>query len=134
MHEYSIVSSLIQMCESHAKQYNATSVAKVCIAIGERSGVDSALIKSAFEIFRLESPLCKNAKIDIEYQPVVLHCQSCGHDFNGENLTYSTCPFCQSQQVVITQGRELHLLNLELDIEDSQDCTQTQESCIMSSS
>ena len=68
MHEYSIVSSLIQMCESHAKQYNATSVAKVCIAIGERSGVDSALIKSVFETFRLESPLCKNAKIDIEYQ------------------------------------------------------------------
>ena len=52
MHEYSIVSSLIQMCESHAKQYNATSVAKVCIAIGERSGVDSALIKSVFETLR----------------------------------------------------------------------------------
>ncbi|TLD88268.1 MULTISPECIES: hydrogenase/urease nickel incorporation protein HypA [Helicobacter] len=134
MHEYSIVASLIQMCESHAKEHNAASIAKVCIAVGERSGVDSALVKSAFETFRLESPLCKNANIEIEYQPVVLHCQSCERDFSGENLTYSTCPFCRSQQVIITQGRELHLLNLELDIEDIQDSIQTQESYMMSSS
>ncbi|WP_300449071.1 hydrogenase/urease nickel incorporation protein HypA [uncultured Helicobacter sp.] len=116
MHEYSIVASLIKMCESNAKAYNATSIAKVRIAIGERSGVDSALIKSAFETFRTQSSICEKAELEIAYQPIVLHCQNCDYDFNGENYTYSTCPMCQSQQVIITQGKELHLLSLELDV------------------
>ncbi|MCH5314115.1 MAG: hydrogenase/urease nickel incorporation protein HypA [Helicobacter sp.] len=118
MHEYSIIASLIEMCESHAKEHNATNVAKVRIAIGERSGVDSALIQSAFDTFRLESALCKSAELEIEYQPIALHCISCGADFSGENCIYSTCPHCQSQQVSITQGKELHLLSLELDVND----------------
>ncbi|WP_414843415.1 hydrogenase/urease nickel incorporation protein HypA [Helicobacter hepaticus] len=78
MHEYSIVASLIQMCESHAKEHNAASIAKVCIAVGERSGVDSALVKSAFETFRLDSPLCQNTILEIQSQSVELECRDCG--------------------------------------------------------
>ncbi len=116
MHEYSIVASLIDMCESHANEHKATNVAKVYIAIGERSGVDSMLIKSAFDTFKAQSPLCKMAEIEIEYQPIMLHCQACGYDFKGENLTYSTCPACNKKEVIITQGKELHLLKLEMDV------------------
>ena len=117
MHEYSIVASLIQMCESHAKGHNAASIAKVCIAVGERSGVDSALVKSAFETFRLDSPLCQNTILEIQSQSVELECRDCGHYFQAQNLTYSTCPQCQSHNVIIAKGKELHLLSLELDIQ-----------------
>lgn len=116
MHEYSIITSLIEMCESHAKANNAISVAKVCVAIGERSGVDSALIESAFETFKLDSVFMQQAKLELSYQPVILQCQQCEQSFQSSNLSYSNCPHCQSQNVIITQGKELHLLSLELDI------------------
>lgn len=117
MHEYSIVAQLIDMCQSHALQHKASSIAKVRIAIGERSGVDGALIKSAFESFRLESPLCQNAQLEIEYQEVALYCEDCGHNFSAKDRIYSICPLCQSNKVTITQGKELHLLSLELDVQ-----------------
>ena len=66
MHEYSIVNSLIELCEEQAKAHNAKSVEEVHIAIGERSGVEKALIESAFESFKLESSVCKNAKLCVK--------------------------------------------------------------------
>lgn len=126
MHEYSIIAALFDMCESHAKAHNAYNVAKVHIAIGERSAVDSSLLQSAFDTFKLEYPLCQNATLEIVYQPIKLKCESCGYEFIGED--YGTCPMCQAHHIVITQGRELHLLRLELDIESNANTKQPKTS------
>ncbi|MEA3371493.1 MAG: hydrogenase maturation nickel metallochaperone HypA, partial [Campylobacterota bacterium] len=40
MHEYSIVQSLIDSCEEHLKENNATKVTKVVVKIGVLSGVE----------------------------------------------------------------------------------------------
>lgn len=117
MHEYSIVNSLIEMCEEQAKAHNAKSVEEVHIAIGERSGVEKALIENAFETFKLESSLCKNAKLCVQIQNVVLECKDCALSFEIKDLSLAQCPQCQSQNTHITQGKELHLLRLEMCVE-----------------
>lgn len=116
MHEYSIVASLIEMCEDYALEHHAHNIATIRIAIGERSGVDQMLIQNSFETFKLDSQVCHNANLEIEIQNVILECQACHHRFDAKNLTYSTCPKCNSNQTTIIQGKELHLMALELDV------------------
>ncbi len=55
MHEYSIVSSLIEQCEQHAREQHSTKITRVAIKVGVLSGVEPELLKTAFETFKLEA-------------------------------------------------------------------------------
>ncbi|PAF42261.1 hydrogenase/urease nickel incorporation protein HypA [Helicobacter sp. 11S03491-1] len=114
MHEYSVVSSLIDLCEEHAGKNNATRIEKVIVGIGERSGMDKSLFISAFETFREESPVCKNAILDIIEEKIELKCKDCNYTFMPENMDYGICPKCQGKNLEIIKGREMHLLSLEM--------------------
>ncbi len=46
MHEYSIVQSLLESCEEHARTNNAKEVTKVIVKIGVLSGVEPDLYVS----------------------------------------------------------------------------------------
>ena len=54
MHEFSIVSHLLKSCEEIAQENGAKKILVVYVEIGERSGVDSELLKSAFSEFKKE--------------------------------------------------------------------------------
>lgn len=114
MHEYSVVASLIELCEQNAKKYNAVEIQKVVVSIGERSGMDKSLFISAFETFREESNICKNSLLEIIDQPIVLECQDCKHTFDAPKDEYGICEKCKSSQVKIIKGTEMFLMNLEL--------------------
>lgn len=116
MHEYSIISALIDLCEQHARENNALSVARVKIAIGERSGVELELLKSAFEALKSQSPLLESASLITQKEALELYCKDCDIHFRPKMLNLSTCETCKGHNVAITKGRELHLLSLELDI------------------
>ena len=114
MHEYSIVASLLEMCEDYATTHNAQSVATIRIAIGEHSGVDRMLIQNTFETFKLDSPPCQNATLEIQIQPICLCCQICKNEFEAHS--HASCPQCSSSQLTMSKGKELYLLSLELDV------------------
>lgn len=116
MHEYSIIASLIDMCESHAQANNADKIAKVRIGLGALSGVEAKLLQSAFEGFREQSSLCAEAMLEIEHQEVKLACLECKHQYTPKDLNLAQCPQCQSHKTSLIQGRELVLLSLELDV------------------
>ena len=61
MHEYSIVQALLDQCEDHAKEHNATAVTKVVVKIGKYSGVEPHLLEVAFETFK-EKTICSDAE------------------------------------------------------------------------
>lgn len=115
MHEYSIIHSLLELSQNHARSHNARRIAKIVISIGEKSGVDVALIESAFMGFREHYAMCEEAEIEIEIEKLGLECVKCKEIFypNGENVI---CPRCQSTNAQIKKGRDLHLLRLELDV------------------
>ncbi|GAA7557165.1 hydrogenase/urease nickel incorporation protein HypA [Helicobacter pylori] len=114
MHEYSVVSSLIALCEEHAKKNQAHKIERVVVGIGERSAMDKSLFVSAFETFREESLVCKDAVLDIVDEKVELECKDCLHVFKPNALDYGVCEKCHSKNVVITQGNEMRLLSLEM--------------------
>ncbi|CBG40164.1 hydrogenase/urease nickel incorporation protein HypA [Helicobacter mustelae] len=114
MHEYSVVASLIELCEQNAAHHQASAVEKVIVSIGERSGMDKSLFMSAFETFREESAVCKNSELEIVSQPVVLECKNCHFSFEPKSLEYGSCPQCGGEDLSVLKGTEMLLLRLEL--------------------
>ena len=113
MHEFSVVSSLIESCEEIAQHNQAEKILAIHLDIGERSGVNVALLKSAFEEFKLGS-LCEQAKLLIQESKVELTCDSCHQSNLANEQDYTHCPSCGSEQVKITKGNEMLLLRLEM--------------------
>ncbi|WP_297810226.1 hydrogenase/urease nickel incorporation protein HypA [uncultured Helicobacter sp.] len=113
MHEFSIVSSLIESCEEIAETNNAQKILAIYLEIGERSGVNITLLKSAFEEFKLGS-LCENSQLFIQESKVELTCNSCHQKNIAKELDYTHCPQCGSREVRIIKGNEMLLLRLEM--------------------
>ncbi len=112
MHEYSIVQSLLDSCEENAKVNNATKVMKVVVKIGVMSGVEPALLQTAFDTFK-ENTICSNATFIINMQPIVINCHNCGKQLVLNKNEYN-CPECKSIDLDVIDGEDMYLMQLEL--------------------
>lgn len=115
MHEYSVVSSLISLCEEQAIAHSAHKIITITIEIGECSGVNAELLERAFGVFKEESEYCKSAVLRIVRKKVELLCNNCGARFAAEGFEFAICPYCESNAVDICGGKELDLLSLEME-------------------
>lgn len=113
MHEYSIVQSLIELCEENAKVYNAAKIYKVIVKIGVLSGVDPHLLKIAFDAFK-EETICNDAKLIINMQPLVIQCNVCGSKSELKKIIYK-CRQCGDVNVEVVDGKEMYLMRLEME-------------------
>lgn len=113
MHEYSIVQSLLDSCEEHARENNSTNVTKVIVKIGVLSGVEPDLLQTAFDTFK-EKTVCEKAEFVINHQKVVISCLSCDEETTLEKHEFS-CPKCQSSQIKVIDGEDMFLMSLEME-------------------
>ncbi|WP_291951049.1 hydrogenase/urease maturation nickel metallochaperone HypA [Campylobacter sp.] len=110
MHELSITESLLELCEEYAQ---GKIIEEIHIKIGRLSGVETSLLKRSFETFKENSLVCKDAKIILHLQEILIECQKC--HFNGilENNIF-WCPKCGDKNLKIIDGEELYLMRLVL--------------------
>lgn len=113
MHEYSIVQSLLESCEEHARQNDAKKVTKVVVKIGVLSGVEPDLLQTAFDTFK-EQTICHGAEFLINHQKIVIECFDCGTKSTLEKHEFS-CPSCQSVDVKVVDGEDMFLMSLEME-------------------
>lgn len=113
MHEYSIVQSLLESCEEHARQNDAKKVTKVVVKIGVLSGVEPDLLQTAFDTFK-EQTVCHDAEFLINHQKIVIECFDCGTKSTLEKHEFS-CPSCQSVDVKVVDGEDMFLMSLEME-------------------
>lgn len=113
MHEYSIVSALIEECERLAREQQAVSISHVGIKIGVLSGVEPSLLETAFHTFKLDS-LCKHASLQMDIQPLLIRCFDCGHQSKKCDLTL-ICPLCNGLHTQVLDGEDMLLMQLELE-------------------
>lgn len=116
MHEYSVVASLLELCEGHVQKNGGGKVLKVVVALGERSGVEPQLFRSAFEVFKLDS-VCLESELVLEQKRVRLRCRVCGAEKLPEGLDFGLCDFCDTGEMEMIEGGELHLMSLEMEVE-----------------
>lgn len=111
MHEYSIVQALISQVEDQARRHGATSVGRIELRIGELSGVEVELLRTAFEVLR-ERSLCAGAELAIELVPATWTCPTCALLLQtGARLQ---CPECRAP-ARLTEGDEIVLQRLEME-------------------
>lgn len=115
MHEFSIVQSLLQIVEEHARREGAKEVSKVVLRVGVLSGVEVPLLETAFNTFK-EGSVARNARLVIEVEKLRLKCSDCGRESEKEELN-ALCPACGSLNTQVVGGQDLLLKSLELGIE-----------------
>ena len=113
MHEYSIVQSLIESCEDHVKQNDATKVTKVVVKIGVMSGVEPHLLSEAFNLFK-EGTICDGCEFVMNIQKVKIECREC-HQVSELQKNEYHCPDCKSVDVSVIDGEDMFLMQLELE-------------------
>ena len=113
MHEYSIVQSLVESCEEHAKKNSASKVTKVVIKVGVMSGVEPHLLQEAFETFK-EGTICDGCEFIMDVQKVKIECNDCSVISELEQNEYR-CPKCESIDIKIIDGEDMFLMQLELE-------------------
>ncbi|WP_104722711.1 hydrogenase/urease nickel incorporation protein HypA [Helicobacter mesocricetorum] len=114
MHEFSVVSSLLENCERIAKENQASKVLAIHLEIGERSGVNPDLLKKAFLDFKVGS-ICEDAELFIVFVKVNLFCEDCKQSSEVVGINYTQCPLCGSPSVKMIKGNEMLLLRLEME-------------------
>lgn len=112
MHEYSIVESLLDLCEKEAKKAGAKGVAKIVVKVGVLNGVEPDLLIDAYGVFS-DNSFAKDAKLDLIIQNVVISCNSCNETSELKELSYR-CPKCGSEDFRIIDGEELLLMSIDL--------------------
>jgi hydrogenase nickel incorporation protein HypA/HybF len=114
MHEYSIVQSLLDQVESTAAAHGATGVHRLRLRIGEMSGVETALLRTAYETFTDRS-ICAGAALEIVPVPVRWGCVSCDTDVpRGGALRCGNC----GGPARMTAGDEIVLERIEMEVPD----------------
>lgn len=114
MHEYSLVSSLMDEVERQARAHHATSVRAVHVRLGELAGVDPALFRTAFEMIQAHT-LCAEAKLTLITESAVWHCPHCRKPIQAGSAL--RCPEC-GVPARLDQGRDLVLDRLEMEVSD----------------
>jgi hydrogenase nickel incorporation protein HypA/HybF len=112
MHEYSIVSALMDRIEQEAAMRHATRVRAVKLRIGEIAGVEVELLKTAYEVVS-DDTICGGASLEIEVVPVRWACPRC--EARPERGARLLCPVCGGAVRLVT-GDEIMLDRLELEV------------------
>jgi len=112
MHEYGIVSALLEQVEAEARSHGSTRVDRLHVRIGELCGVDPELLSTAYETFR-ERSICATAELCVENVPARWECPSCGRLI--ARGTMLRCEQCQ-KPAILSAGDEIILDRIEMEV------------------
>ncbi len=115
MHEFSIVSSLLDLVEADVRKHKAKAASRVVVRIGEMSGVVAELLAEAFHVCK-HGTLAEQAELVVEKQEVVIRCH-CGYQGAIKDRRF-ICPVCGVADVEVTAGEDMILQRLELEVEE----------------
>ncbi|MDR3392544.1 MAG: hydrogenase maturation nickel metallochaperone HypA [Sulfuriferula sp.] len=112
MHELAVCQALVNQTVDIALQNAAQGVAVITLHIGPLSGVEPALLVSAFPL-AAAGTVAADAQLVIMPQPVRVRCRTCGADTEA-TPNRLLCGICGDYHTQLIAGDELLLANLEL--------------------
>lgn len=110
MHELSIVSGVVEICEQHAA---GRRVLAVTLTIGTLSGVVAEALEFCFEA-GTRGTLLEGARLEIEQIAASGFCAACGKTALIE-ACFDPCPHCGSYPLEIRSGEEMRVKELEVE-------------------
>jgi len=112
MHELSIAQALIEQVDAQARRHGAGAVGRVVVRIGVLSGVEPALLATAFPLAAAGS-VAASAELVLEPLPARGRCTACSAEFDAP-ASRLVCPHCGEWRTELLAGDELILASLEL--------------------
>jgi hydrogenase nickel incorporation protein HypA/HybF len=117
VHELSVCQALLAQVVEIATDRGASAVSRITVEVGPLSGVEPALLASAFEIVRAGS-CAAGAILLIETTAVTISCLICG----AESQTAPNrllCAACGGYRTRVVGGDELRLRGVELRVPEA---------------
>lgn len=111
MHELSLCAHILNQVELYAKKHKFGLVSKITLVIGQLSGIELDAMQFSFPI-AAKNTIAENAKLAILTQSAIANCQQCQKKFDLKTL-FSACPYCNSFEYDILQGKTLTLKSIE---------------------
>ena len=118
MHEMGIISGVLDVVNSSARDAGATRVLSVNLRIGEMTEAIEDALEFAFEALS-EGTLSEGAKLTIDMVKPSSICLSCANEFDHDRF-HRTCPECGSYETTLLTGRELEIASIEVDLPDDE--------------
>jgi hydrogenase nickel incorporation protein HypA/HybF len=115
MHELSVAYNLVESATAAAQAAGASRIVTVNLRLGALSGVVEDALRFGFDV-AARGTLAEGATLAVETAPARVACAGCGADGVLADLQWVRCPACGSARVVLSGGRELELVNLEVDV------------------
>ena len=113
MHEASLVESLLRQVVSLMQEHGAQRVHTIRVCVGEFSGVEPELFRSAYELLVDDSP-ARGAALELRTVPLRARCSACHQEFSVQQFCFQ-CPACECRQVDTIQGEDLLLESVALE-------------------
>lgn len=113
MHEVSIALNLLDIVTAQCRKEGYSRIEAVRIKIGRASGIMPDALAFAFDAIKGDS-IAREALLEIENVPLTGSCRDCGAVFTTEAEYVLACPTCASLSFVMTAGRELDIIDMEV--------------------
>jgi hydrogenase nickel incorporation protein HypA/HybF len=114
VHEYAIVGALVAQVQDEARKHADPRVTRVRIRVGALAGVDTVLLRTAWDLFR-EGTGCAEAVLEIVEEPVCWRCSACAAPIApGAVLRCAAC----GAPARLERGDALVLERIEMEVGD----------------
>jgi len=108
-----IASRILDAIVSQAGAEGARRITRLRMQVGQASGVSTEAL--AFAVQALSPGTCaEGIELDIETVELVMRCRTCGEQATAASPVF-TCPACGGHAADIVRGRELRLLDMDVD-------------------
>ncbi|PLX99146.1 MAG: hydrogenase maturation nickel metallochaperone HypA [Desulfuromonas sp.] len=115
MHEFSVVSALLDLVTEDARKHKATGVTTITVKVGVMSGIEPELFEEAFHVCK-RGTVAETAALELIRQPIEISCP-CGYQGGIEGFSFR-CPKCGETTIRVSDGEDMILQRLELELPD----------------
>ncbi len=112
MHEVALCHSLVDLVCDQQRQRGFKQVRRVIVEVGALGHVEPTALEFAFEMVARETPV-ESAVLEILEVPGRAWCMDCSAQVSVERRG-NPCPLCQGYTMIVEQGDELRLKELEV--------------------
>lgn len=113
MHEFSLMTSVLDAVEISAKEHKAQKVVEVRLVIGEMAEVLDDAMDFAFEALT-PGTIVEGARLIMTKVVPKSRCIACGREFEHDRFHFA-CPACDSLATELLAGKELYIESIEIE-------------------
>ncbi len=117
MHEVGLVDGVLKCAIETARQAGALRIISVRLRVGDMREVVRESLVFAWEAMREDDPLTAEAELVVEEVHPRSVCLACGAEFDHDRW-HLRCPVCGSGETSAIRGRELDIVNMEIETPD----------------